>query len=843
VSSITPGKAPVGTLALMFTDIEGSVTQWETHGRRYGEVLAAHNSAVRNAAAQYGGHEGTFQGDGFLFTFGCASEALRCAVTLDQALADAKWPEGQSPPCLRVAVHVGEVEVVDGECVGPAVNLAKRLLTTACGGQIIASSIVVALAGRDVREYVAFVDLGSRQLRGIPQPVHLYLITRPGQASPGYVPLRDLGSLPTNLDADVDEFVGREHELGELGDLLSQPSTRLITITGPGGVGKTRLVQRLGMSLLDAFRDGVWFVELADVPSPDGVPAAIAAALRLPIPAGGTQPTEDTADLLAGKELLLLLDNLEHLLDAADTPRHILTRAPGVKCVVTSRERLHVKGERIYELRPLELPDAAATIVDQATAESLRLFNARAAEARGRVLSEDEVEAAARICRSVTGLPLGIELAAAALSQMTLEELSASLDERMALPEAKLRGVPGRLASMQAAIDWSVGLLGPRDAQALTEVAVFQGGFYADAAEAVCSTADVRASLHALHDKSLLATESRLGRTRYSMLPVVRAYCLERLGEGADPCRERAMAHFASVAHTLDLVGQKQKHDIAVARTDLDNIRGALEWANAHGCDTVIRDTVWAVWPVFWMAALPGEGLRWLELAVGACRRLGDESDMAHLLTRSAMAHKWAGDMTSAQELLGVAARIAEQVHDVRLLSLLDLERASLAWFAEDLEEAERLYSGCLAHYREQEDHWGMVQCLKGLADVHAGWGRYPDAEAHLREALALEDAANQPWGVSNTLYEMGQLLIERGAAGEALEVISRSTELCREFDDSPGLVARLRLLRRALCATGDEAGARAAWTEALAVARREAPYLVSKLLAEEQCPDGQGQE
>jgi len=836
------GSLP-GTVALMFTDIEGSVARWEAGGRRFARALALHNAVVRRVVGQHEGFEVRFQGDGFMCAFCRASDALRCAVALEPALAAEEWPEGVGAPAIRVAVHAGEVEVVDGDYVGPTANIAARLLEAAGGGQVLASEIAVNLADDETSHELSLLDLGQRHLRGIARPVGVYLVSPPGTSPSTHAPMRDLGFMPTNLGAEVDEFVGRDRELRELVSQLTEPSTRLLTVTGPGGVGKTRLIQHLGMAVVPSFEHGAWFVELAGVREPSQVPAAVAATLRVPLTGPQESQASELASHLTSRELLLLLDNFEHLVEGAATIGHVLAASPRVKCVVTSRERLRVRGEHVFELLPLGLPDAAASPEQQLASESARLLATRVAEVRGRPLEPEEAGEAVRVCRRVAGLPLALELAASALSHMTLGELARSLDERIDLPEVRLRDVPHRLTSMAAAIDWSIGLLSDDEARVLRECAVFQGGFYVEAAEAVCSGRDTRRALDALRDKSLLGVEARRGRTRYTMLPVIREHCLGLLGDMAEPCSARAALHFSRAARELDLVGRGQARAVESARTDLDNIVAALEWAKARGADDVVRDIVWGMWPVFWMASRPSEGWSWLCLAIDASRRLGDDRALGTLLIRTAAVCKWRHDYEGMRARLTEGSEVADRAGVPKVCLLRDLERASLAVIDGDQEAARRLYGGCLVSYTELEDPWGMVQGLKGLAEVESGQGDWVAAEHYLREALSLEAPETQPWAVSNTLYELGRVQMASGKPGDAARSLAETVGLCRRIGDSPGLITRLQALARAREAAGDSEGALEAWDEAVAVARREVPYLEAEARAERARASGQGQE
>jgi len=827
----SPHGPPAAADVIVFTDIEGSVRLWQQMGDAFAPALALHNRLLRDAVAKHQGRVGNCTGDGYLFLFPDVSSAIASALQIQETLGTASWPNGVPEVRVRIAVHAGDVADLDGQCVGPAVNMAARIMQTAYGGQTLVSDSAAQLAQHEPRHGARLVDLGPHQVRDVEWPLRLYLALPAGEPVPDFIPLRALDTLPTNLPAEVAEFVGRHRELQELQALLATPGARLITLTGPGGVGKTRLMLRLGTAELDHFEDGVWLVELADVPDPGRVPAAIASQLRMPSQPEGGDPVAALGASLATKRLLLLLDNYEHLVDAALVPYELLRRAPRQKCVVTSRERLRLRGEHVFEVRPLELPDLEASPDEQRAAESVDLFCRRGARARGgQLLADPELGVVVEICRRLDGLPLALELAAARLSHLTPDELWGDLRQRLDALQSDERGVPGRLRSIRTAIEWSLELLSPDEARAFCELAVFRGGFFAEAAAAVCGPCGSPSALQQLRDKSLLRADTLLGRTRYSMLPLVQEWALERLGEGLAACHGRAARYFALWVQSVDLKGPEQRRALQLVRVELDNLRAALWWAEAAGEAAIVRDIVLAIWPAFSHEGARDECLRRLHSAVQACRDLGDNGALARLLAREAIARKLRGDVGGAQAALQEALALAEQLdlQDVRALGLM--EQASLLQAAGDLERAERLFGDCLAAYRAMPDAWGMVQCLRNRGQIASWRGDHDGAEALLNEALALEDPVTRPWGVSDTLYDLGRVRLARGDTAGALAALTQSIALCREVGDGPGLVSRLRDSAETARRTGNSTAAGEALREALAAARRYCPDWVGTL-------------
>ncbi len=816
----------MGPAALMFTDIEGSVSLWERLGHAFAEALALHNDIIRSAVREHGGREIGFHGDGFLFAFDRPGDAITCGLAIQSGVAEAPWPVGAEELRVRVGINVGEVALVDGEYVGPTVNLAARIIDAACGGQTLVSEAGAEQARDAIEGRAKLVDLGLRQLRGLRDATRIFLAVPVCEPVPEFVPLRTLDILPTNLPAEVDEFVGRERELAEVEALLSQPAVRLLTITGVGGVGKTRLLTRIGMDKLGGFRDGVWLVELTDLREPERLAFTIASALRVPLGANVPDPTAALADSLARKELLLLLDNFEHVLEAAEVPYELLQRAPGLQCIVTSRERLRVPGEHLFELLPMVVPDPGEPWEQQRSADSVQLFCSRAAQARSRPLADRELRAAVGVCRGVDGLPLAIELAAARLSDMTPAEVLESLRDRLSVLQADTRGVPRRMRSIRAALEWSHDLLSAAEAVTFAELSVFLGGFFPEAAEAVCSGRDVAQVLRGLRDKSLLQAETRLERTRYFMLPLVRDYALARLGDGLAARQDKAARYFAEFAQGLDLRGGQQARDLQKLAVELDNVGATLRWAEGHGEGEMLRDVVWAVWPIFQLAGAGSECVRWLEAAVQACRDMGDRRGLAHLLIRTAVAHKLLGDVPRALSLLDESLELSGRSGFEGAALWGQMERGSLLSMLGEHSRAKELFERCLQSYRRAADQWGVAECLRSLGRLACSRGEHQAAEQRLQEALALEDPESQPWGVTNSLYELGRVRLAVRDVPGAVSALQESVTLCRRIGDKPGLVLRLRGYAEAAARAGKSTAAGEACQEALIVARRYAPHL-----------------
>ncbi|NPV45881.1 MAG: tetratricopeptide repeat protein [Armatimonadetes bacterium] len=835
------GGTMAADTAVLQTDIYRSVHLWEVHGSDFEPALSEHNAIVRRCASRHSGAEYKFTGDGFIFLFPSASDAVACGVAIQEAVQRHTWPGGIASLRVRVAVHRGPLTPVGAEFVGPALNVVSRTLGAAHGGQTLVTAAAADSASMPAPAGVALHNIGLHQLRDVYHPVRLYLALPADQPAPAYVPVRSLSTLPTNLPEEVDEFVGRTAELEALYDRIREGQGRLVTIAGPGGVGKTRFMCRLGQELLDEFDDGVWLVDLSGITDPRRVAPAIASVLHLPV---GGEPTAaaSLAEAIGSRALCLLLDNFEQVIEAADVPLQIVRHCPKVTCIVSSRERLRVPGEIVHELQPLFVPDADSPLDEQLAADSVRLFNLRAAAARsGAAVAASDRETVPEICRRLGGLPLALELAAARLPGLSCQQLLASLQHQLDVLESSRRGVPDRHRSMRAALEWSTALLTADELRVLTACAVLRGGFFADAAAAVSSDEAEREAervsriLGELGDKNLLQHDEVLGRIRYWMLPPVREYALERLGRRLEECQERAARHFGGVAKSLE-VGARLE-DIRVARLEMPNFRLTLEWCRDHGEGSIMIAIMRSVWPLFNMQGASAEGVEWLERATAASRAAGNPAHLAHFLVALATTRKIAGQLAGAaaaiDECLAMCRDAPPELAEAlgRQERWAMLERAALLAHLGRVPEAEEAWRSVLSAYEGKGQPNWVAESLRALAQLARRDGRLAEAEQCLLRALDLEHTPNEAWGVSDTLLELGRLRQAQGNLPEALEQMAESIRLCREFADNPGLVRRL--VAYAACAqeAGRTEAALEACREALALARRYAPDLVGEAM------------
>lgn len=564
--------APSGTVTFLFTDIEGSTSRWEERPDEMRGLVARHDELVRGSIERHDGYIFATAGDGFAAAFARAADAVAAAAALQRALDDLAGIE------VRMGINTGEVQERDGDYFGPAVNRTARLMAAGHGGQVLVSGVTAAVVTDVELRY-----LGEHRLRDLGQAMAVFQL-----GTDDHPALRSLGGAPSNLPLQLTTFVGRDTEIRALGALLVEQ--RVVTITGVGGVGKTRLAMHVAAEALSDSPDGVWLGELASVDTAESLAEVVATALN--VSAGGSASLVDAiVDAIRTKRMLLLLDNCEHLLlDVADLVDAVLVGCPQVRILATSREGLGVDGERVWPLRSLAVPAADAAGDAVAASAAVRLFVDRArAVAPTFTVDRSNAAAVAEICRRLDGIPLAIELAAARLTAMQPQEIASHLDERFRLLTGGKRRGTERHQTLRATVDWSYSLLGERDRRVFDRLSVFAGGFDVAAAHAIVAETgldrlDVLDTLNELVAKSMVVAEPGIGgETRYSLLETLRQYGLEQLDEQAatDHARRDHAAHFAAVAETAgpELISRNELAWRPKVVAEIDNIRAAVTWA------------------------------------------------------------------------------------------------------------------------------------------------------------------------------------------------------------------------------------------------------------------------
>ena len=671
----------VETLTFLFTDIEGSTALLGRLGDDgYAQVLAGHHALIRSSLAAHDGREVDTQGDAFFAVFSSPRACVAAVLQMQQSINAHPWPAGEQVR-VRMGIHCGEAERTATGLVGLEVHRAARMAAAGHGGQVLVSEAAAVLVRDGLPSGAALADLGSHRLKDLGRPERIFQLTAPGLPA-GFPPLRSLGNpaLPNNLPAQLSAFIGRDREICEVRALVE--SSRLVTLAGAGGCGKTRLGLQVAAELLDGSGDGVWLAELAAVTGQDAVPAAICEALRLAVNPG-RPALEALLDALALQDVLIVLDNCEHLIGGCATiAEAIVRRCPRVHLLATSREPLGIGGETIYRVPSLSLPgpdDSGSPA--PGSSDALALFADRA-RANGVALDVDEQVGplVVSVCRRLDGMPLAIELAAARLRSMSLAELGERLDQRFRLLTGGARTALQRQQTLAATVGWSYSLLTGAERVLLARLSAFAGSFDLAAAEAVCGSGgldvlEVAGLLGSLVDKSLVVAEPAGGTLRYRLLETIRLFAAERLAEaGGDQAAAVAAAHcahFLSVAEAAaaHLAGPEQGRWLARLDADQANLRRAAGHAagDPDGTAGVLRLGV-ALFRYWWTRSRLQEAFG---LLVPVLRRPDAGADPALFTTALVTATYVASfiDLATARQLAGQAVQVARQLGDDRLLS------------------------------------------------------------------------------------------------------------------------------------------------------------------------------
>lgn len=754
---------PQGVITFLLTDIEGSTALWEAHPEAMRVALARHDAIIARAVRAHHGQlvRSKGEGDSTFSVFATASDAARAAIDALRALACEPWPEHLSMH-VRMGIHTGEAQFREGDYYGSAVNRAARLRELAHGGQAVLSQAAADLLEHTLPDDGELIDLGEHHLRDLSRPERVFQLAHPDLEA-HFPPLRAHRAEPTNLPASTSSFVGRDHELADVASALDL--ARVVTLTGVGGVGKTRLALEAAARALPSYRDGVWMVDLAPTVDAAIIVEVVATALGVTQRPGQTL-AGSLLDFLSAKHLILLLDNCEHLLDTvASFVDGVVSACPHVRVLATSREGLGIRGERIIAVPPLRLP-AGETVHPDDDAEAVRLFVARAAEAKaGFALTAQNRAAIIQLCRRLDGIPLAIELAAARVRSLAPRDLAMRLDERFRLLAGGPRTAVERHQTLRRAIDWSYDLLSEAEQRVLNRLCVFAGSFDLEAAEAVLPDHEADADdlvelLGRLVDKSLLAMEERDGNTRYRLLETIRSYAQDRLeaSDEVDVFRGRHAEHYARLATSAG-DGLRSKDEVTWTRridADLDNLRAVLAWAVAtDDADLALRLTAplaiagtrggyasapWAqtaialsgasLHPLYpevlawagYAEATAGNYDRAVQLTKDACERAQTmsvpASAMLQVLIQSAIVAMWAGRLDdlaiSTEKWLGTARSAGS---DFYLAGGLNMSGTTMLVRGGDVSEARALFDDSLAAARRLGNPSLFAQCANMAAE------------------------------------------------------------------------------------------------------------------------------
>jgi predicted ATPase/class 3 adenylate cyclase len=829
---------PSGTVTFLFTDVEGSTRLLERLGELYRDILHGHHVIMRAAIAAGEGHEVATEGDSFFAVFPTISGALRATAQAQQELAQNSWPEGVAVR-VRMGLHTGEGILGGDNYLGMDVHRAARIAGAAHGGQVLLSGATQGLAEACLPPATRLRDLGPHRLKDLSRPERLYQLVLEGLEQ-DFPPPRTLEARPNNLPAQLTRFIGRADEIARISELLG--GNRLVTLTGTGGTGKTRVALEVAARTLPRYGDGVFFVDLSSVADAELVPAETAAALG--IPEEPESPLLDTVrNHLREKDLLLVLDNFEQVLDAASRfLEPLLQASQGVKALITSRVPLHLYGEQQFPIPPLAVPDPqdSPDADSLARSEAVALFvdRARAGKPDFRITA-DNGRAVSEIAARLDGLPLAIELAASRVKLLPPERLLARLEQRLPLLTARDRSLPDRQRTLRGAIGWSYELLDEAERRMFSRMAVFAGGADLEAAEAVTNPEgelglDTLDGLSSLLDSNLLRSmETAESEPRVTMLETIREYALERLAQGEEEAaiRRRHVEHWTRFAeHALEaLSGPEQVAWTRRLETDHDNFRAALSWVlRTDEAELGLR--LGAALSAFWrLGSHVREGARWLdallalpgasrstplraraltatgelhawinrpEVYLGAAqeaveifRELGDSAGVAAALQDVGWAHLQLGRLDEARGELEEARGLSIDLGDRRKTAECSNGLGLLELLQDRPGEARPLVEDALETFKDLRDtYWiGLMELI--VSQVDRKQGHFEAAEERMRTALSAFQQLDSEMGTMWALYSFADLALHLGQHERALRLVGACDSLQERVGEMPTLV------------------------------------------------------
>ncbi|MCW5849287.1 MAG: tetratricopeptide repeat protein [Anaerolineae bacterium] len=743
---------PTGTVTFLFTDIQGSTQLWERYPDAMPAALARHDAILRQTIETHHGYIFKTIGDAFCAAFARAPDALAAALAVQTSLAGEAWGEIGTIR-VRMALHAGVTDERDGDYFGAPVNRVARLLAAGHGGQVLLSETLSTLVRDHLPANVDLLDRGEHRLRDLVRSEHIYQLVSPTLPA-DFPPLKTLDARPNNIPTQLTPLIGRTAELAALQELLLRETVRLITLTGPGGVGKTRLSVQVAGDVLDHFADGVFFVNLAPVTDPCLVVAAIAQTLAVR-EVGKQSLLSCLEDYLRPKHTLLILDNFEQALAAVPLVTSLLAAVPHLKLLVTSRTVLHVRGEQVFPVAPLPLPDLHQPVSTNLSAyPAIELFVQRAASARPDfALTPENAPLVAAICCHLDGLPLAIELAAARIRTLPLKAILARLSSSLKFLTGGLSDLPTRQQTLRSAILWSYDLLDASEQKLFRRLAVFAGGCTLEAAEHICDgdfdpTLDALEGVSSLVDKSLLRQEEEPnGEARFRMLETIREFALERLAESGeeDDERQRHAEYYLTLTEDIEpkLEGPDEIEWVSCLARESDNLRAALAWV-VNGDQALLALRLVAALGRFWyLHGHTTEGIGWLRSVLAMPR--GESKALSHLQARA--------------------------------LSAL----GSLVYSQCDYRQATELHQQAYQLFSALDDRRGMAFALNNLGVQAVRLGDYPRAQSFLEQSRDLYQKGGDAWGVSLALVNLGGLAVLRGDHQQGEMLLRAALEMPQE--------------------------------------------------------------
>jgi len=777
---------PSGTVTFLFTDIEGSTKLAQEYPNEMTALLARHHEILHQAIQAQNGYVFQIIGDAFCAAFHTASDALTAAMDAQRALQSETW--NPAPIKVRMGIHTGTAQLTDENLYLGYATLAstQRIMSAGHGGQVLLSNITRELAGDGFPTDTEMIDLGEKRLKDLLRPERLYQLNISGLATT-FPPLKTLDSFPNNLPVHLTSFIGRENEIDEVKQELEEH--RLVTLTGSGGTGKTRLSLQVAAELIEKFDHGIWFVELAPITDPELVPQTILTAIGIK-EQENKAPLELLKEYFQERQTLIVLDNCEHLVSAsAQVVNELLRAAPRIKILASSREALGVRGEVSYPVPSLSLPNPKQfpTIEGISQYEAVRLFIDRALLANPRFeVDKDNAPFLAQICHRLDGIPLAIELAAARVKVLSVDQISKRLDDRFRLLTGGARTALPRQQTLRALIDWSYDLLEKNERLLLRRLSVFAGGWTLEAAEEVCSgdeieSFDVLDLLSQLVNKSLAVVMegSQSGETRYRMLETIRQYARDKLLEtgGGETVRDKHLVYFVKLTEQTEpeLYRANQVFWMDKLDDELDNIRLAMEWAINTNTETGLQIAV-AINEYSDIRGHTQEIGGWLTTLL----KQHSKADTLHAYALEVYSHNLGvrGDMIEAKKTAHEGLDLSRAISN-RNAEAWCLFR--LGWVTNDKDLLEQ----SISLFQELGDKWGQARVIEVLAE-NTNLDR-EKSKALVIKALELHRELGNLFGIAHCNFLIAQRLIWSGDFSSAMPLLDESLEIHHQLGNPQG--------------------------------------------------------
>lgn len=816
-------KDSSGIFTFLFTDIEGSTLLAQKFPKSLSIALEAHNNILREAVESNNGHVFDTNGDAFCCAFVDAVDAVRASVDIQRNLASFQWKDAVIK--VRIGIHCGKAEWNGKNYMG-YITLARtaRIMSAAYGEQILISEETVRSMQEKYEKDTGFRDLGERRLKDLIQPIKLFQVSAP-ELRIDFPPLKTLDARPNNLPVQLTSFIGKQQEMIFVRDLLAQ--THLLTLTGTGGAGKTRLAMQLGADVIDEFADGVWIVELASLLEPELLPDVVTQTLRI------SQQTSENVmhtliEYLRDKELLLILDNCEHLIHAAaEFTQDLLKKIPKLKIIATSREALRIDGEQCHRILSLGIPnpDDKDTPEQLTQFESVRLFIERALSVNQNFrVNNNNAPALAQICFQLDGIPLAIELAAARTKALSVEQISERLSNRFHLLTGGRRTSLPRQQTLRALIDWSYDLLTVVEKTLWNRLSIFSGGWTLDSAEEICSDEKIESCevidlMTLLVEKSIVIFNEE--KRRFRMLETIKQYGDEKLRESGEHSifADKHLKYFAefAVAASKELRGSKHAQTIALLESESGNVEKCLLWAVESSNMSEAHKLTGAMGYYWQLRGHYSEALRWLTVVTQTrpamidpvyCRVLSHKGNFHRLKSNFENANKYLLESLELSREIGDESGVTDTVNR---LGINEYDQGRF-------EGAIKYYEENLAVFMKNGDKHGISKTLNNLGNTASNLGDDEKAMRYYEESLVLRRELNDILGIGITLNNVGILAFERGEYDKAIVLLKESLQVRKEMSDMEGTVICLVNLGHTVYNRGDFDEAKEYYDESLRV-------------------------